>query len=399
MLLSDAKCRTALPTAKVRKLSDGEGLQLWIHPNGAKLWRLAYRFAGKQKTLAIGPYPRVTLARARKAREDAKLVLLDGLDPTAEKKSKALEQRNAVTFKLVADEYLAKLKREGRAVATLSKTEWLLTFANEGFGNQPIKAITAPLILDVLRHLEDRELYESARRLRSTVGAVFRYAIATARAEMDPTQALRGALTQVAATPRPAVTSPEELGALLRAIDSFDGQPVTRYALQLMALLFPRPGELRAAEWTEFDFERSVWIIPAARTKMRRNHRVPLSTQAVATLNSLRKISGKAKLLFPGTRVITRCISDNTMNAALRRLGYAKDEATAHGFRATAATLLNESGKWHPDAIERQLAHIERNQVRAAYTRGEYWAERVAMMQWWADELDQLRQLPHGGQD
>jgi len=203
---------------------------------------------------------------------------------------------------------------------------------------------------------------------------------------------LRGALTQVKPTPRAAITDAEKFGALLRAVDTFGGQPGTRIALQLLALLFPRPGELRLAQWSEFDLERAVWSVPASRMKMRRPHRMPLPGQALELLGALRLIS-KGNFLFPGIRSPSRPISDGTLNAALRRLGYGKDEATGHGFRATASSLLNESGKWHPDAIERQLAHIEGNSVRAAYARGEHWNERVSMMQWWADYLDQLRAI------
>lgn len=219
---------------------------------------------------------------------------------------------------------------------------------------------------------------------------MFRYAIATARAETDPTYSLRGALAQVKSTPRAAITDPQRFGALLRAIDAFDGQPSTRIALQLLTLLFPRPGELRLAQWPEFDLQRALWTIPASRMKMRRAHRMALPRQALELLSSLRLISS-GNFLFPSVRSSSRPISDGTLNAALRRLGYTKDEATGHGFRATASSLLNESGKWHPDAIERQLAHIEGNSVRAAYARGEHWDERVSMMQWWADYLDQLR--------
>ena len=391
MALTDAKCRAAQPGAKLQKLTDGGGLQLWVQPSGARLWRLAYRFGGKQKLLALGVYPTISLARARQAREDAKRLLADGADPTLEKKRRKQEHTDAATFRAIADEYVTKLKREGRADATIAKTEWLLAFANDDLGNTPIRSVDAPAVLKVLRAVEIRGRYESARRLRSTIGSVFRYAIATARADADPTYALRGALIQVKATPRAAITDPKSLGALLRAIDAFDGQRGTRIALQLMAFLFPRPGELRAAEWVEFDFAHAIWTIPAARTKMRRPRRVPLASQVVELLSTLQQLSGGRTLLFPGVRSSSRPISDNTLNAALRRLGYAKDEATAHGFRASASSLLNESGRWHPDAIERQLGHIEGNDVRAAYARGEHWDERVSMMQWWADNLDGLR--------
>jgi integrase len=269
---------------RLQKLSDGGGLQLWVQPKGGNLWRFAYRFGGKQKLLAFGVYPTVSLARARQLRNDARRLLADGHDPATEKRRQAEAVANAPTFRAIAEEYVAKLRREGRSAATITKIDWLLSFANAAFGNEPIRQIAAPSILKVLQSLEARERYESARRLRSTVGSVFRYAIATARAEADPTYALRGALTQVKATPRAAITDAEKFGALLRAVDSFDGQPGTRIALRLLALLFPRPGELRLAQWTEFDLERSVGAIPASRMKMRRAHRVPLPRQAVALL-------------------------------------------------------------------------------------------------------------------
>lgn len=272
------------------------------------------------------------------------------------------------TFRPIAEEYVTKLIREGRAKPTIAKTEWLLSFAYPVLGDRPIREIRAVEVLEVLRTLEARGRYESARRLRSTIGRVFRYAVATARAETDPTFALRDALIAPKVTPRPAITDPKAAGGLLRAIETFDGQPTTRAALQLMALLFPRPGELRMAEWSEFDFDKAIWTIPAHRAKMRRAHRIPLSTQAIRILQELHTITGRYPIAFPGVRSWKRAMSDNTLNAALRRLGYAKDEMTAHGFRAMACSLLNESGLWNSDAIERQLAHVENNDVRRAYT-------------------------------
>ncbi|WP_192384017.1 tyrosine-type recombinase/integrase [Mesorhizobium silamurunense] len=389
MALSDVRCRNARPASKLVKLSDGGGLQLWVQPTGSRLWRLAYRFEGKQKLLALGGYPLISLAEARQARDDAKRLLLTGIDPAQER---SLRKAGSVkdTFRSIANEYVDKLKKEGRADRTISKVKWLLDFAYPTIGEKCIREIDPAIVLDALRRVEVRGRYESARRLRSTIGSVFRYAIATARTEADPTFSLRGALISPTVTPRAAITDPKALGGLLRAIDAFDGQPTTRAALRLMALLFPRPGELRAAEWDEFDFERWVWTIPGGRMKMRRPHRVPFSSQVVSVLTSLREISGGGALLFPSVRSGSRPISDNTLNAALRRMGYSKEEATAHGFRATASTLLNECGKWHPDAIERQLAHIESNDVRRAYARAEHWEERVKMMQWWADYLDEL---------
>jgi hypothetical protein len=243
MALTDAECRAARPAPKLQKLTDGGGLQLWVQPSGARLWRLAYRFGGKQKLLALGVYPTISLARARQGREDAKRLLTEGTDPTLEKKRRKQEGTDAVTFRAIADEYVTKLKREGRADATIAKTEWLLAFADADLGNMPIRSVDAPAVLKVLRAVEIRGRYESARRLRSTIGSVFRYAIATTRADADPTYALRGALIQVKATPRAAITDPKALGALLRAIDAFDGQRQTRIALQLMSFLFPRPGD------------------------------------------------------------------------------------------------------------------------------------------------------------
>lgn len=389
--LTDTECRKTKPGPALRKLSDGGGLQLWVHPNGAKLWRVAYRFGGKQKLLAIGPYPTVSLAVAREAREAAKRRLVNGEDPSDIKRQlKAERATEGDSFRTIAEEYIAKLRREGRAETTIGKIEWLMTFAYPKIGKRPIKDIAAPDVLKALREVEKRGRYETARRLRSTIGSVFRYAVATARADNDPTGALKGALTAPVVKSRAAVTDPKAVGALLRAIDGFVGQPTTHAALRLMAILFPRPGELRAAEWTEFDLEQAVWTIPAARTKMRRPHRVPLPPQAIAILKQLREITG-GKLVFPSIRTVLRPISDNTLNAALRRLGYSQDDATAHGFRATASTLLNESGKWNADAIERQLAHVENDDVRRAYARGEHWEERVRMMDWWADYLDSLK--------
>jgi len=390
MALSDVRCRQTRPSTKLQKLSDGGGLQLWIHPTGARWWRLAYRFQGKQKLMALGVYPTVSLADARQARGQAKQQLLKGVDPLQAKKEKQ-DERPANTFRILAEECIDRIEKEGRADETISKTKWLLDFAYPVLGDHPIDEIGSPMVLKVLRKVEARGRYETACRLRSTIGRVFRHAIATGRGQSDPTTALQGALIRPKVVHRPAITEPAGFGALLRAIDAFDGQPGTRVALRLMALLFPRPGELRAAQWPEFELDKAVWTIPAPRTKMRRPHRVPLPRQAIAVLQGLRQIIGGEGLLFPSIRTADRPISDGTLNAALRRLGYTKSQMTPHGFRATASTLLNESGKWHPDAIERQLAHVENNDVRRAYARGEHWDERVKMMQWWADYLDALK--------
>jgi integrase len=390
--LTDTAIRNSKPATQPYKLWDGGGLHLLINPNGSRLWRLKYRIAGREKLLSIGRYPTVSLKAARESREQAKGLLAGGGDPSEAKKSdrRAAETSASNTFRAIADEYVAKIRREGRAEATITKAEWLLGFANEKLGFRPIRDITAPEVLGVLRSVERNGRHESAQRLRSVIGRVFRYAVATARAENDPTFALRGALTRPTVTSRAAITDKKAFGALLRAIDTYPGQPTTRAALKLMALLFPRPGELRFAHWAEFDLDQGVWTIPAARTKMRRAHRVPLPSQAVEILSDLHAITGAGALVLPSLQSPNRPMSENTLNAALRRLGYGKDEATAHGFRATFSTIANESGRWHPDAIERALAHIEASSVRKAYARGEHWDERVRMGIWWASLLDEL---------
>jgi integrase len=390
MPLTDTAIRNAKPVEKAVKLSDGGGLFLLIQPSGTKLWRLAYRFTGKQKLLAFGAYPTISLADARAQRDAARKNLADGVDPAVRRKLE--KQAKVVTFRIVADELLEKMRREGRAAATLTKTSWLLEFALSDIGDRPISKISAQELLNVLRKIEARGNYETARRLRSTCGMVFRYAIATGRADRDPSADLRGALTAPKVKHHATIVEPKAIGALMRAIDGFDGQPTTLAALRLAPLLFVRPGELRHAEWKEFDLDKAEWVIPAEKTKMRRPHRVPLATQAIEILKELQRITGQGRWLFPSVNSVLRPISENTLNSALRRLGYGPDAMTAHGFRAMAATRLNEMGRWNPDAIERQLGHEDQNAVRRAYTHAaEYWSERVTMMQVWADYLDELR--------
>jgi integrase len=390
-MLKDVAVRNAKPSAKPRKLSDGGGLHVLIQPTGSKLWRLAYRFAGKQKTLALGAYPAVSLEEARRHKDEAKKLLARSIDPSVQRKADKQAGADS-SFRGVAEEVIAKLEREGRAQVTLTKKRWLLDFAYPAFGDRPIAEIAARDLLALLRKIENQGFYETARRLRSTCGMVFRYAIATGRADRDPSMDLRGALTVPQVNHRATITDPKGIGALLRAIDSFDGQPTTRAALRLAAYFFVRPGELRHAVWNEFDFDTAVWSIPAEKMKMRRPHRVPLARQSLAVLRELQEVTGNGCWLFPSVRSFARPISENTLNAALRRLGYGSEEMCTHGFRGMASTRLNEMGRWNPDAIERQLAHQEANAVRRAYTHGaEFWAERVEMMQVWADYLDGLK--------
>jgi len=396
--LTDAKVRAAKPKDKPYKLSDGGWLYLRVAPSGAKLWRMAYRFAGKEKVLALGAYPAIGLADARSGRDRAKKLLAEGVDPSAQKKAEQRAAKAAAgnTFRAVGNQLMAKHEREGHAEATLGKNRWLLSLAYPDIGDRPVSEITAPELLDVLRKVERRGRYETAKRLRSCCGRVFRYAIANGLAERDPSADLRGALTVHQVNHRATIVDPKDIGSLLRAIDAFAGQPSTWFALRLAPHVFVRPGELRHAEWTEFDLDATIWRIPAAKMKMRRPHRVPLSRQSLDLLRELNNITGNGRWLFPSVRTVLRPISENTLNAALRRLGYASDDMSTHGFRAMASTRLNEMGRWNPDAIERQLAHEEENKVRRAYTHAtEYWVERVEMMQAWSDYLDVLRE---GGQ-
>jgi integrase len=393
MTLTNLAIANAKPRQKPYKLSDSQGLFLIVTPSGGRLWRMAYRFNGKQKTLIFGKYPAITLAKARDHRDAARALLAEGKDPADVKKEQVRQQQAHAeeTFGLIAEEWLGRLKLEGRSSSTLSKVEWLLEFAFPALEQRPISEITAPEVLSVLRTVEVRGRYESANRLRGTLSRVFRYAVATGRAKHDVVGDLRGALITPKPKHRAAILEPKALGGLLRAIDGHDGQPTVRIALRMAPHVFVRPGELRSAEWKEFDFETNIWTIPAEKTKMRRPHKVPLSRQVLALLREIHLITGKSRFLFPSVRSEDRPITDNTLNAALRRLGYDKTEVTAHGFRATASTLLNETNKWHPDAIERQLAHVEGNDVRRAYARGDHWAERIKMMQSWSDYLDSLR--------
>ncbi len=393
-MLTDSAIRAAKSkTGRTVKLSDGGGLQLWVQPSGSKLWNLAYRFAGKQRKLAIGSYPGIGLKEARAKREEAKKLLASGCDPSQQKRlgKLASESQKADTFEAISREVLEKKRREGRSERTVSKAEWLFDLATPALGPRPIAEITAPEVLVVLRQVESAGRLETARRLRAIIGQAFRFAVATGRVTTDPTSALHGALTAPVIQHRAAIIQPVPFGALLRAIDGYDGTLVVRSALQLLALTFTRPAELRLAKWKEFDLDAGVWTIPAYRMKMRRPHRVPLAPQVIAVLEELRTLTGQYELLFPGVRSPSRPLSENTLNAALRRLGYAKDDMSSHGFRAAASSLLNECGKWNADAIEAQLAHVESNAVRKAYARAEYWAERVAMMVYWADWLDELR--------
>lgn len=394
MKLTELQVRKATPGDKPRKLADGAGMYLLVAPTGGKLWRLKYRIDGREKTLALGRYPDVGLADARSRRDEARRQIAQGIDPSAEKQvqrqarivaAKAIEQ----TFEAVARQWMA---RQDVAEITANKSRWIFeTFLFPYLGKRPINEITPRELLDALRLTEARGLLETTKRAKIKAGQVFRFAILEGIADNDPTASLRGALKSPKPKHHASVVDPKEIGALLRAIEGFNGQVVTKAALQLAPLVFVRPGELRQAEWSEIDLDGAMWRIPSERMKMKAAHLVPLSRQAIAILRELKLLTGAGRYVFAGLRTASRPMSENTINAALRRLGYSGEEMTGHGFRSLAATRLNEMG-WNADAIERQLAHAESNKVREAYTHAaQYLDERKRMMQAWADALDNWR--------
>jgi integrase len=393
MKLSDTKIRTAKPSQREQKMADGHGLFLVVTPTGSKLWRLRYWFNGKEKKLSLGRYPVVTLKETRRKRDEALKLLDEGVDPSRARKEAKLAASLAAadTFDGIAEEYLHKMKQEGRASATMSKARWLFGQLSPEIGDRPISEITPHELLMVLKKVEQTGKRETARRLRSFASRVFRYAVATARASHDPAQLLRGALIAPVPKHLAAITDAGEFGALLRAIEGYSGQPVTFCALRLTPHLFQRPGEVRKMLWDEIDFDKAVWTISAGKMKKRLAHHVPLSRQSISILLEVRDLTGNGNYVFPSIRTASRPMSENTVNGALRRLGYGGDEMTAHGFRSTASSLLNESGKWNPDAIERALSHADSNQVRGIYNRSAYWSERVEMAQWWSDYITGLR--------
>ena len=370
------------------------GLSIEVPLSGNLRWRFRYRIAGKLKMLSLGTYPAVTIADARKRLHAMREQVAQGIDPSAQRQAAKHAEAVAVaaaedTFGAVAREWMA-----GQDVAdvTASKTRWLLeTFLFPDLEARPIAEITSRELLAVLRKVEGTGKLETARRAKIKAGQVFRYALIEGKVEIDPTPTLRGALKSPKVKHHAAITDPAKMAALLRAIEAFSGWPTTIHALQLAPLVFVRPGELRHAEWPEIDLVGAIWRIPAERMKMKAAHLVPLSSQAAAILRELHSLTGSGRYLFPSIRTMHRPMSENTITAALRRLGYSGEEMTGHGFRSMAATRLNEMG-WRADAIERQLAHAESNKVREAYTSAaQYLEERKRMMQAWADYLDGLK--------
>ena len=392
MPLTEIAVRNAKARAKPARLFDAGGLYLEISPSGGKWWRFKYRFGEKEKRLSLGVYPEVSLKAARAKRDDARRLLADGIDPSEHRQQSksALTAKSVNSFEAIAREWFAKFSENWVDTHSSKIIRRLERDLFPWLGARPINSITAPELLSALRRIESRGALETAHRAMQNCGQVFRYAVATGRAERDPIGDLRGALPPVKEKHHASIRDPKAIGALLRAIDGYEGSLITKCALRLAPLLFVRPGELRKAEWTEFNLDAAEWRIPAERMKMREQHIVPLSTQAVAILRELHALTGARRYVFPGARTNGRPMSENTVNAGLRRLGYAKNEMTGHGFRSIASTLLNEQG-WHRDAIERQLAHAERDNVRAAYNFAEHLPERRKMMQAWSDYLDGLK--------
>lgn len=393
MALSDAAIRAAKPADTQFKLYDEGGLFLIVKPSGGKLWRLKYRYLGKEQQLSVGRYPEVGLKEARERRDEARRQFASGKNPSLEKKRATVAASVGATntFAAVAEELIAKREREGLKDVTTEKARWLLSLLADDIGRRPIAEIEPFELLAALKKVEASGRLETAKRLHAFAGRVFRYAVATTRARRNVAADLQGALVAPKVKHHAAIIEPKAVGELLRAIDAFSGMPTTAWALRLAPHVFLRPGELRQAEWSEIDLDAAIWRIPASRMKMKREHVVPLSTQAQAILKEAKAITGRGRYVFPGLATPNRPLSENTLNKALRRLGYGSEQMTSHGFRSTASTLLNESGKWSPDAIERALAHGDSDGVRAAYHRGAHWAERVQMAQWWSDYLDRLR--------
>ena len=389
MALTATTIKTCKPKDKAYKLTDGGGLYLLVSPSGGKWWRFDYRFQSKRKTLSMGVYPAISLKDARDRRDEAKKQLANGIDPAMVRKSQKHQQSQPNTFEAVAREWHAKFKpgwsdsHANRLLRLLERDifPWL--------GSMPVSDVSSPLLLQTIRRIETRSL-DTAHRAMQNCGQVFRYAIATGRQQNDPTHALKGAIPPIRDNHFASITHPEQIGPLLRAIEGYKGEFITQSALRLGPLVFVRPGELRHAEWSEINLEIGEWRIPSEKMKMGQPHIVPLARQSIVLLTDLQPLTGTGKYLFPSVRSSDRPISENTINAALRRLGYTKDEMTGHGFRSMASTLLNEQG-WNRDHIERQLAHAERNKIRAAYNYADYLPERRKMMQAWADYLDTLK--------
>jgi integrase len=394
MPLSSLAVQNAKPRENVYVLTDGNSLHLLVNPNGSKLWRLRYRFGGKQNMLSLGSFPEISLADARVKRDDARKLLANGIDPSRQKKLDKIAAATAGknTFRAIAEEHLKNLEESGTAASTMAKNRWYLFDLAAPLANLPITEITPAEILGLLKKIEKSGRRETARKVRGAIGSVFRLAITTLRATNDPTFPLRGALLKPNVQHRPAITDEAKLGALMVAIDEYDGWPTIRAALLLTALTMTRPGEVRYMRRAEILWPKATWRIPAERMKMRRPHDVPLSTQALTIIRDIWSLSEGHELVLPSIRSPRKALSENAMNSALRRIGYSKEEVCAHGFRSSASTILNERG-FDQNVIETALAHQDEDAVRAVYNRAKYWPQRIKLLQDWADLLDEFRKL------
>ncbi|QSA98717.1 integrase arm-type DNA-binding domain-containing protein [Methylococcus sp. EFPC2] len=394
-MMQDIEARKAKPTEKPYKIADERGMYLLVQPTGSKLWRMDYRFGGKRKTLALGSYPEVTLSDARTRLEEARKLLVNGVDPSAFKKAAVAAKAELVanSFEIIAREWLEKQRGKWVETTYTHTLERLEKNLFPWIGARPIAEITPRELLDALDKTVDRGRLDTAQRLRSEASRIFRYAVATGRVERDPAADLTGALPPAKVKHRSTIVEPKLVGELLRAVGSYAGSPIVRAALKLAPLVFLRPGELTKAEWTEFDLDAREWRVPGERMKMRTRHIVPLSTQAVAILHDLHPLTGHGRYVFPHAHGRDHHMTTEAVRAALIRLGYGTDSENpmvTHGFRGMASTLLHEQG-WPSDVIERQLAHAERNKIKAAYNHAEHLPERRKMMQAWADYLDGLK--------
>lgn len=390
MALSQLAIVNAKPKDKPYLLSDGEGLHLQIYTSGSKLWRLRYRFGGKANMMSLGAFPAVSLKEAREKRSEIKKQIAAGINPSLRRKLDKISAASATSFGGVADEYLANLKANGAAEITVSKNRWLLEDLAAPVRSRPVNEVLPAELLDILKKIEASGRRDTAHRLRSVMGAVFRLAVATLRATNDPTYALRGALLKVRVKHRAAITDEKELGRFLINLDEYEGWPIVKTAFQFLILTMSRPGDVRGMKRTEVDFEKHLWRIPAERMKMRRPHDVPLSRQALAVLNVVWQLNEGHELVFPSLRSHKKPLSENAFNSVLRNMGYSKDQATAHGFRSTASTILNERG-FSGDVIEAALAHQDDDEIRRVYNRALYLPERKKLMQDWADLLDTFK--------
>ena len=388
--LTELACKKANAVGK--KLTDGNGMYLLVHKNGSKYWRMDYRFEGKRKTMALGVWPETTLTKAREMRDQARILIQDKIDPMEQKKKldRIRSEDHQRTFALLTEEWMKRQTSRWTEKHTSDVKRSLENHVFPDLGDRPINEIQRSEVLQVLRKLEGVNKYEATHRARQRIEAVFNFAIITGDCENNPAAGLTKALTPPTKKKMPSL-KPEELPEFLSRLEDYKGHRLTYLAMRFMLYTFVRTKELRAAEWIEFDLKEMdpTWKIPSERMKMRREHLVPLSSQAVEVLNKVSEISGYEKLVFPGQQNPTKPMSENTLLYALYRMGY-HSRATTHGFRSVASTILNESGLWHPDSIERQLAHVETNKVRSAYDRSEHLSERRKMMQWWADHLDSM---------